>query len=76
MMRLASWVSIVVIAIGVIILISTLSPDKHVFFHDGIEAFNPNVVAGEKLTIFGLVTLTISEVFKCLKDTKSGGRHE
>ena len=75
-MRLVSWVSVVVIALGVIILVSTLLPEKHVFFHDGIQAFDPKVVVGQKLTVFGLTTLTISEVFKALKDTKSGGRHE
>ena len=72
-MRLASWVSIVVIAFGIFPLFY-----GYVLFLVAPHNFSPSEAAmiGEKFVIFGLATLTISEIFRSLKDTKSGGRHE
>jgi len=72
MMRLASWVSVVVIALGAL-------PFFLSYLYAGYWGFDWNyqtAMSGEKFVIFGLATLIISEIFRSLKDTKSGGRHE
>ena len=75
-MKLVSCVSFVLIVLGVIILVTNLTPDKYEVVHNGAKIYSPNVWVGKELIVFGLATLTISEIFKNLKDTKSGGRHE
>ena len=67
-MRLASWVSIAVIGYGVIIFFLFISAN-------GPIALNIQPLPGKEYVIYGLATLTISEIFRNLKDTKSGDHH-
>jgi len=71
-MRLVSWVSIVVIALGLIFILAPVLDSRSGVIGTDVTPYSiPGL--GERFVYFGLATLIISEVFKCLKDTKSGG---
>ena len=71
-MRLVSKVSIAVIALGALPFL--LSYLYACFWR--MDWNYQSAMMGEKFVIFGLATLTISEIFRSLKDTKSGGHYE